>query len=398
MNRHARLPWTLGEKFSDDDWTSIVPRKKDNMPLLIDAHLDLAWNALSFDRDLTEPVEAINVRERGMTDSPARGHATVALPEMRRGQVAVCLATLLAHARPDLRPAEGHKRISLEFRSPAAAYAIAQGQLAYYRLLETGGECVVLQSSDELRAHWNRCASNPQAVVEQTTPIGLILAMEGADAIVSPSQAAAWFQQGLRVVGLVHYGHNQYAFGTGESGPLTGAGRALLHELKRLGILLDVTHLCDESFFQAVDVYDGPMLASHQNCRALVPGVRQFSDEQLRLLIDRGAVIGVAFDNWMLVPGWKTGETPRSEATLAKIADHVDHLCQLAGSHRHVAIGTDLDGGYGSEQSPIEIETIGDVQKLANVLARRGYTRSAIDDVFHGNWLRFFTQHLPRSA
>jgi membrane dipeptidase len=315
---------------------------------------------------------------------------------MRSGQLAVCLATILAHSRPDLRPADGHKRISLEFRSPAAAAAIGFGQLAYYKLLERAGEMVMLRTAGDLRAHWDRCASAPQALVDGSQPLGYILAMEGADTIVDPAHTAEWFQQGLRVLGPVHYGHNQYAFGTGEEGRLTDAGVALVREIERLGMILDATHLSDPSFFHALDIFGGPVLASHQNCRALVPGARQFSDEQLRLLIERGGVIGVAFDNWMIVPDWKTGRTPRSEATLAKIADHIDHICQLAGSHRHVAIGTDLDGGYGSEQSPIEIDTIADVQKLAEVLSQRGYTQAAIDDVFHGNWLRFLCQHLPQ--
>jgi membrane dipeptidase len=220
--------------------------------------------------------------------------------------------------------------------------------------------------------------------------------MEGADAIVAPQQAEYWFNLGLRVVGPVHYGHNQYAHGTNEIGPLTEAGITLLGELERLGIIIDATHLSDEGFFHALDVFGGSVIASHQNCRALVPGVRQFTDQQLRLLIERRAVIGVAFDNWMIVPDWKTGHTPRGEATLEKLADHVDHICQLAGTHRHAAIGTDLDGGYGSEQSPIEVETIADVQKFAGVLARRGYSVDAINDIFHGNWLRFFREHLPR--
>lgn len=367
------------------------------MPPLVDAHLDLSWNALSFDRDLTESVEAINARERGMTDHRARGNATVALPEMRRGNVAFCLATLLAHSRPDLRPSEGHKRTSLEYRSPAAASAIAHGQLAYYRLLEHDGELTMLRSVEELDAHWNRHVSDVTSP-SNDSPIGYILAMEGADAIVSPSHAQTWFNLGLRVVGPVHYGHNQYAFGTGESGRITDVGVALLREMRRLGIILDATHLSDPSFFHALELFDGPVIASHQNCRAVTPGERQFSDEQLRMLIDRDAVIGMAFDNWMIVPGWKTGETPRSKATLSKIAEHVDHICQLAGSHRYIAIGTDLDGGYGSEQSPIEIETIADVQNFASVLEGRGYTHSAIDDIFYGNWLRFFREHLPRRS
>jgi membrane dipeptidase len=168
--------------------------------------------------------------------------------------------------------------------------------------------------------------------------------------------------------------------------------------MDRLGIILDATHLADESFFQALDVFSGPVLASHQNCRALVPGDRQMSDEQLKLLIERGAVIGAPLDNWMIVPNWQTGVTARSEATLAKVADHIDHVCQLAGSHHHAAIGSDLDGGYGSEQSPIEIETIADVQKLADVLRRRGFSPAALEAVFYGNWLKFFTRHLPKGT
>lgn len=365
------------------------------MPLLFDAHLDLSWNALSFDRDLTESIEQINARERGMMDSKARGNATVSLNEMRRGQMAVCLATMLAHSRTDLRPSQGHPRISLEHGAPIAACAIARGQLAYYELLEEAGHVAILRTADQLRGHWNRWTSEPAAVVDHGLPIGIVVAMEGADAFVSPSQAERWFRDGLRVVGPVHYGHNQYAVGTGESGPLTRDGVELLRELDRLHFILDATHLSDPSFFQAMDVFAGPVIASHQNCRALVPGERQFSDEQLRLLIERGGVIGASFDDWMIVPGWKRGETSRTDATLDRIADHTDHICQLAGDHRHAAIGTDLDGGYGSEQSPIEIETIADVQRFAGVLERRGYTADAVNDIFHGNWLRFFLEHLP---
>jgi len=364
------------------------------MPLIIDAHLDLAWNALSFDRDLTEPVDQINCRENGMTDSRGRGNATVGLPEMRDGRVAICLATLLAHSRPDLRPAGGHPRISLEYRSPSAAYAIARGQLAYYRLLEQQGHVTVLESVEDFGAHWSTWISESSPSSGEM-PIGIIVAMEGADAIVEPSQAEEWYSLGLRVVGPVHYGHNQYACGTGESGPLTAAGVSLLHEFDRLGIILDVTHLSDPSFFHALDEYAGPILASHQNCRALVPGDRQFSDEQLKRLIERDAVIGSALDNWMLIPGWKAVQSQRTQVTLERVADQMDYICQLAGTCRNVAIGTDLDGGYGSEQCPADVETIADLQKLSQVLERRGYAAAAIDDIFHGNWQRFFKDHLP---
>jgi len=253
----------------------------------------------------------------------------------------------------------------------------------------------MLRSSGQLQAHWDRCTSYHKSLFDGVTPIGFILTMEGADGIVSPYQLAEWFNWGLRVVGPVHYGHNQYAHGTGELGCLTESGVTLLREMERLGVILDATHLADASFFHSLDVFRGPVSASHQNCRTLVPGDRQFSDEQLRILIERGAVIGAPLDNWMIVPGWITGQTPRADATLEKVVDHIDHICQLAGSHVHVAIGTDLDGGYGTEQSPVEIETIADVQKLTDVLARRGYSITAIEAIFHGNWLQFFNRHLP---
>jgi membrane dipeptidase len=365
------------------------------VPLLFDAHLDLSWNALSFDRDLTDSIDEINAYERCMTDSRARGHATVSLGEMRRGLVAVCVGTVLARARPDVRPAAGHQRISLDYRSPTVAGAVGLGQVAYYNFLERDGQITMLRSSDDLNRHWSRCAAEQHRLVDGSIPIGLVLAMEGADPIRTPDHAEEWYQKGLRVVNLVHYGQNQYAVGTGDSGPLTEAGIELLREFARLGIILDATHLSDPSFFQALDVFGGAVIASHQNCRALVPGDRQFSDEQLRLLVERDAVIGASFDNWMITPNWTTGVTPRSEATLEQIADHMDHICQLAGNHRHIAIGTDLDGGFGSEQSPAEIDTIADVQKLADVLERRGFAAAAIDDVFHGNWLRFFREKLP---
>jgi len=380
------------------------------VPAIIDAHLDLSWNALGFDRDLTKPLERINARESHLRDCPARGHATVSLPELRRGDVAVCLGTLLARSREVKTSPAGPPRIALDHATPEIAYAVAQGQRAYYGLLARQGQLRLIEDADALKSHWrlweqasgqgsaNAQATVPQATVSQAMgpqPIGLILAMEGADPIVTPDQLADWHADGLRALNLVHYGTNQYAVGTGQSGPLTTAGRQLLVEMEQVGMILDTTHLSDPSFFDALDHFGGPVIASHQNCRELVPGQRQFSDEQISLLLERDAVLGVALDNWMLMPDWKTATTSRAEVTLQRVADQIDHLCQLAGNHCHVAIGTDLDGGFGTEQSPQEIESIADLQRLAPILRQRGYAAEAIEAVFHGNWLRFFKQHLP---
>jgi membrane dipeptidase len=361
------------------------------MRIIFDGHLDLSWNALSWGRDITMELDALNAGERAWSDHPARGRATTTLPEMRRGAIAACQATVLCRARPEGQPADGPRRLCLDFANQEIASATARGQLAYYELLERRGVLRMIRTAAELDEHWRRWWADPQG-----TPIGYILAMEGADPIVDVDHAAAWWELGLRSVNLAHYGESRYAVGTGGDGPLTPDGRLLLEECERLGMILDATHLSDTSFFEALDAFGGPVLASHNNCRALVPDGRQFSDEQVRLLIDRGAVIGAALDAWMLYPGWIRGQTPRDVVAIDAVADHIDRVCQLAGNARHAAIGSDLDGGFGTEQVPTGLDRISDLQKLDGLLASRGYPPADIDAIFHGNWLRFFREHLPR--
>jgi membrane dipeptidase len=360
------------------------------MRWLIDGHLDLAWNALSWGRDITLDLDPLNRDEVGMTDHPSRGRATTTLPEMRRAGIAVCQATLLARAKPEIRRPEGHARNSLDFANQEIASATARGQLAYYELLERRGLLRMIRTRTDLNTHWDRFTNG-----DQDEPIGYILAMEGADPIVEPNQAVEWWNLGLRSVNLAHYGRSRYAVGTGDDGPLAREGVQLLKEFEQLGMILDATHLSDTSFYQALDVFHGPVLASHNNCRALVPGGRQFSDEQIRMLIERDAVIGSALDAWMLVPGWDRGRSSREVVGVEAVADHIDHICQLAGSHRHAAIGSDLDGGFGTEQSPLGMDRISNLQDLGEILIRHGFADSAIDDIFHGNWLRFFRKNLP---
>ncbi len=361
------------------------------MKLIIDSHLDLAWNAVGWDRDLTLPLHEINALESGMSDSVVRGHAATCWPELRRAGVAVCLATVLTRVKPEIPASERQLRRSVDHGHPAAAYAMAQGQLAYYRLLETQGEIKFLDTATDLKQHWELW----QGPNTDTLPIGIILAMEGADPIVSPDQAEQWWHDGLRSLSLAHYGPSRYGVGTGTEGPLTVAGRQLLIEMEQLGIILDITHLSEPGFTEALELFGGPVMASHNNCRALVPGDRQFSDEQIRRLVARDTIIGVVLDAWMLYPGWRTGQTPRNLVGVGAVADQIDHICQLAGNCRHAAIGSDLDGGYGTEQTPSGIDSIADLQKLADVLNDRGYSDDDIDAVFHGNWYRFFAQCLP---
>ena len=350
--------------------------------LVFDGHLDLAMNAIEWNRDLTRPIDEIRERECDRTDKPDRGRGTVSLPEMRRGGVGLCVATQIARFVAPGGALEG-------WHSPEQAWAMTQAQLAWYRAMEERAELVQIRDRDGLDAQLRRLA-------EQRTnaPVGYILSLEGADSIVTLAHVERAYAQGLRAIGPAHYGPGVYAQGTDASGGIGAPGRELLREMDRLGIILDATHLCDDSFREALDVFRGPVWASHSNCRALVPHNRQFSDDQIRELVQRGAVIGAAFDAWMLVPDWVRGVTTPESAgvTIETVIDHIDHVCQIAGNARHSGIGTDLDGAFGREQCPADLQTIADLSHLPARLAARGYSEEDVELIAHGNFVRFLRQ------
>jgi membrane dipeptidase len=355
--------------------------------LIIDAHLDLSWNALQFERDLTQSVYTIRQIEAPMLGK-SRSMNTVALPEMRAGRVFLSVATMLARSN-------GHPSPGIEYRSVAQAHAVAKGQMAYYRALETAGEVRVIETLAQLDEHIRAWQSWEADVANAPQPrLGLVFSMEGADPITTTNELASWHALGLRLLGPAHYGPNRYSGGTGTQLGLTdGVGPALLREMRQLNMGLDCTHLSDEAFWQAVKIFDGPLLASHQNCRAIAPMQRQFTDEQFKVIIERDGVIGASFDVVMVRTGWQwmaqNNLTDPKPVMMREIVDHIDHICQLAGSARHCAIGSDLDGGFGREQSPKDLDTIADLQKMAGLLKERGYSDDDVAGIMHGNWLRF---------
>ena len=347
----------------------------------IDAHLDLSMNAMEWNRDLRKSLQEINAREKDLDDKPDRGKATVSLPELRKGQIGLVVATQIARYVAPGSDLPG-------WHSPEQAWAQTQAQLAWYKSMEEAGEMVQIHNLDLLENHvglWTNENNNEQK------PIGYILSLEGGDSLVTLKHLEKAWKYGLRAIGPAHYGPGRYANGTNATGMMGANGIALLKEMERLNIILDATHLCDDAFFQALDNFTGHVWASHNNVRALVNHNRQFSDEQIKLLIERGAVIGGAMDAWMLVPGWERGiSTPQSmNCNLEKIIDHFDHICQLAGNALHIGIGTDLDGGFGREQCPYDLETIADLRKLPTLFYKRGYSKEDVENIMHGNWLRF---------
>jgi len=357
-----------------------------NAPFIFDAHLDLSMNALEWNRDLRWSIEDIRSWEESMTDKPDRTHGTVNFDSLRQGNIGIVVGTQIA------RYSKHVKFPGASWNSPEQAWAQTQGQLAWYQAMEADGWIKQLTDKASFNTHiknWNADPIN--------TPIGLIRSLEGADSILSFDHLQQAYADGLRAIGPAHYGPGVYAHGTDSKGGIGQKGKELLKEMEKLNIVLDTTHLCDESFWEALDHYNGPVCASHNNCRALVPHHRQFSDEQLRVLIERNAVIGVVMDAWMLISDWQRGvSTPQSmNVSLQLIADQIDHICQLAGNSLHVGIGSDLDGAFGNEQCPMDIDTIADLQKLPSLLLKRGYSLDDVQNVCSGNWVGFYLEALP---
>lgn len=352
--------------------------------LLFDAHLDLALNAVDWNRDLRLSVDDLRAQERslGMKD-PGRGGSTLSLQEMKTAQIGVCLTTLLARQEKEINHAFG-------WTTPETCYAMAHAHLAWYRAMERAGWMKMLRTRGDLETHvaaWHR---DPNA-----TPLGFILTMEGADPVLTPETIYEFHEHGLRAIGLTHYGANRYGGGTRCEVGLALDAVPLLQHISKLGMTVDVTHLSDVAFWQLLDLFGGRIHASHQNSRRIANWQRQFSDEQYQAVIARDGVIGMAFDVIMMQHGYVRGVS-RAEALIERAVDNIDIVCQLAGNVRHVGIGTDLDGGYGVEQTPADLDKISDLQRLKDLLSHRGYSDDDIAAVMHGNWLRFFSEALPQ--
>ncbi len=330
--------------------------------MIVDAHLDLAYNALR-GRNVLQPA-----REQ-LPD--AEGIPTVGLPDLRAGGVGLICATIFC---------EPHEGSNHGYRTPAEAREAGWRQLQWYMTQRGAKRIRIVTESDDLPADESKA-----------DPIHTILLLEGADPILSPLDATLWFQAGVRIVGLA-WRRTRYAGGTGAPGPITPEGIELVKALDELRIIHDASHLAEESFWQLLDLSPGPVIASHSNCRAIVPTDRQLSDKMIRALIARGGVIGINFFDRFLIP---PGEPPR-RATLEDVVHHLRHICDLAGNAGHVAIGTDMDGGLGREQIPVEIATSSDLPILADALSSAGFPDDAVRGIMGGNWLRYFRRELPK--
>ncbi len=355
----------------------------DHAPV-VDAHLDLAFNAVAVGRDLTLPLDELRAAE-GRTHETAM----VTWPELRAAGIDLVFGTLFAHPakRQRMPPetagddAEAAEELDLPaYVEAEGAHAQARAQLDWYRAMEAAGWARIVRSGADLRALREERAASWQA------PVGVVLLMEGADPIRSPDEASWWWNQGVRIVGPAWQG-TRYAGGTRAPGPLTPLGFELVDAMQALGLALDVSHLADEALWQVLGRFEGPLLASHSNARALTPSDRHLSDEALRALGERDAVVGLVLGNPFLDP--TAGR--RGPVDLRQVGRHQRHVAALVGADR-VGVGSDFDGGFGAEETPTELSRGGDFARLAEAVPE-----AQREHFLGGAWWAWLERSLPTS-
>jgi membrane dipeptidase len=341
---------------------------------IVDGHEDIAFNVLALQRNFLDEISTL----RHQSADKKGGIPTVSLPELEKGNVRVVFATLWVHP---LVKSPVTKRI--RWKTSEEAHVEALAQLNYYREIQNKGFVNIIETKSQLNEHL--CGQ---------TKVGLIILMEGATPIRIPKEAKDWFDMGVRIIGPAWH-RTQYSAGTGTPGTLTEKGKELMTEMEKAGLILDVSHMADESFFDALDLFHGNIIASHSNCRKYIPTDRHLTDEMIKKLISRGGVIGTVFYNKFLDPNWKKG--CKNKVTLLNVNEHMKHICELSGDSLHSAIGSDLDGGFGSESTPQDVDTVADLQKFGDVLGRNGFSGSDTTNIMADNWLRLLERALPGS-
>jgi membrane dipeptidase len=358
--------------------------------IIVDAHQDLAWNILTFGRDYTQSAADTRLSERRTPIPVFNDDTLLGWPDFQRGQIAIVFATLFA-APIRAKLGEWDKQ---HYSDEEEANALYNTQLdAYYRLAEDNPEkfqlVLDLAHLSEVLSHW-------EDPTEENHPVGLVPLMEGAEAVRHPSELEEWWQRGVRIIGPAWRG-TRFCGGTHEPGPLTKQGYALLEVMGDLGITLDLSHMDEVAVLQSLEQYPGKIIASHANAKALLPhseSNRNLSNRVIQGIIERDGIIGVVPLNRFLIEDWNPRDG-RWRVSLQHLTAHIDHICQIAGEARHVGIGSDFDGGFGLQKTPVEIETIADLQKLAPLLSEKGYTQADIEAVMGQNWITLLKETLP---
>jgi len=363
------------------------------MPIIVDAHADIAYNMLRYGRDYTRSAAETRRLETGTQTIEDNGDTLLGWDDYQRGQVAVIFATLFA------TPVRFRKRGDEPqvYKNFDEAHDLYRAQLdVYHRLTDSIPDKFRLIASNHdlslLLHHWQ----NPTPE-ETGHPVGMVILMEGAEGIRHPAELEMWHERGVRLIGPAWVG-TRYCGGWREPGPLTDDGRKLLAAMADFNFTLDLSHMDERAAIEALDVYEGPIVATHANCAVLMPNSntnRHLPDRIIEGIIERDGVVGIVPFNTYLKVGWETGKNPRADVPLDYVVNHIDHVCQIAGDSLHVGIGTDFDGGFGVQSVPPEIDTVADLQNLVSLLQSRGYSEADVTNILGGNWLARLQHDLP---
>ncbi len=366
------------------------------MTLIIDSHEDLSWNMVNLDRDYTRSAYETRKQEVNTPIPAFNGNTLLGRPQYIQGKVALVFGTLFCDAR---RLDQGKYPV-LNYETPQEAHDCYRRNLdAYLRLTdEHPDDFRLILSQPALAAHWQAWQAFDEDETLPAPPTGIVILMEGAEGVREPAEVEQWYEWGVRLIGPAWAG-NRYCGGTREPGPLTKLGFELLERMAEVGMVLDISHMDHESARQSLDIYPGQVIASHANAEALIRDIpinRHLKDETIQQLVARDGVMGIVPLNAFLDWDWRH-RGGREGMSLDHIVAQIDHVCQIAGDTRHVALGTDFDGGFGVESVPPELDTIADLPKLTPLLKKKGYNQEDIARIFSGNWHRILVNNLPIS-
>ncbi len=366
-------------------------------PLIVDAHLDLAYNALTWKRNLHRAAHYTRLQEQGTPAQKHNGQATVGLPDLIRGRVGLVFGTIFC--QPRSRQMSPHE---LTYGDEQEAHMQGMAQLDFYRRWEERDPQHIKlvrykKDLEEVIRDWGLGIDKAQSLIPNpqspiTHKLGIVPLMESAEPIREPKELELWYEKGIRIVGPA-WDTTRYAGGTWQGGGLTKLGRELLDMMAQFNVILDVSHLSHKSLFEALDSFEGQhVIASHSNPHRFVPTERHLPDPAIERIAERNGVIGVVLFSKFLKKDWGGKKV---EVTLDDVIRAIDHICQVTGSVNHVGIGSDFDGGFGAEATPRELDTARDLHKVGDELLERGYKPDHVQQIMCGNWVRKLREALP---
>lgn len=337
----------------------------------VDGHIDLAY-LQERGRDMTLPADQVK---------DDQVPAAVTLRSLAEGKVRTVIGTIFVQHRNTVETDKGEKLGPWCFSSDDEAYLAAMRQLGIYRDW-TQDQWVHLLTGGE--------SGRPQSTFSRDQ-INLIILMEGAAGLRRAEDLQTFYAGGVRLISLTWKDGTRWAGGDNQHGVgISSEGRTLLKEIDRLGMIHDVSHLSEASFWTVLSETQRPKVATHSNCRVLLPGKqhpeRHLSDEQIKALVNVGGIIGInLFTKFLNVA---------QRAVITDVITHIRHMTDITGRDDFLAIGSDMDGGFSADELPGDLTLPDHLPRLLDALSKAGYSDAMIKGFAEENWKHFLGRHL----